>query len=452
MNFKVAIVGRPNVGKSTFFNRLVGKNLALTHDLPGVTRDFQIQDIEFGDLFFTLYDTAGLEKNPKDELGKRILEHNLEAIAECNLIFLVVDVLHGLHEDDREIAKKIRALGKKIVLIANKAENMNKANLSMFDFYKLGFDDPLLISAEHNHGMADIYRSLEQEFKFFEENKKAQQETLDKLENKPTQIAIIGRPNAGKSTLINALIDKSRLLTGPEPGITRDAIFIDWKYKSHDIKLVDTAGLRKKRQVTEKLEKLAQSDSIEAINFAHIAVLLIDATIPLEKQDLKIISIAMEEGRGVVLAVNKIDLIDNLSEFKKEIKYMIGKLLPDVKNIPVVYCSSKDCHKIYAVIEESLKVYKEWNKRISTAKLNNWLRDVQEEHPLPLGKFNKRIRIKYVTQAKTRPPSFVLFSSSKDQVPKSYLRYLTNDLRKTFGFTGSPLRLILKKSDNPYSK
>jgi GTPase len=443
MKSVISLVGRPNVGKSTLFNRLSKNIKAIVHDLPGVTRDRKYGKASLGPIDFTVVDTPGLEQSGKLAIEERMMGQTFAAVASSDLVCLVVDGSTGVTPEDEYFANILRKQNKQILLLANKCEKNVSIDKS---FYKLGFGEPICISAEHGIGMMELCEAFMEKIDF----DKNSDDIEDPFKSNSIQIAITGRPNAGKSTFINAIIGEQRLLTGSEAGITRDAVSINWKYKNNNIILVDTAGVRKRAQVSKSLEKLSVSDTMYSIRFANVVVLMIDAELGLEQQDLNIANYIISEGRAIVLAINKWDLIRNKEEYKDEIKYKISKNLSDVKSIPVAYISSSTSQNINKVIDCCIEAYDVWNKRISTAKINNWLIAATENHPLPLAKGGRRVRIKYITQIKSRPPTFKLFTNYPDSITDSYQKYLINSLRDEFEMPGVPIRLSITKTDNPY--
>lgn len=462
---RIAIIGRPNVGKSTLFNRLVGKKLALVDDQPGVTRDRRYGQGSIADLGFEVIDTAGMEEAAPDALATRMLAQTKAAIDEADLIFFVIDAREGVTPMDEHFSQIVRASNKPIILIANKAES-SRANAAA-DIYSLGFPEIVLLSAEHGEGMGDLYEVLQKKIEVTGHpspvvSKKKKKDTLSSLETddwqlvttaKPINLVVLGRPNAGKSTLINALLGEERLLTGPEAGITRDAIAIDFNYHGTAFKLHDTAGMRKRANVKGKLEKLSVSDSVRALTYAEIVIILIDATAPLEKQDAALAALVEREGRACVLGLNKWDLVPagERKSMLEEIDYMLSKQLAQLAGITVVPVSGLKKTGLEALINACMTAHAVWNKRVTTAKLNKWLEGVIAHHSPPLVR-GRRLKIKYLTQVKTRPPTFNLFCNMADEFPDSFLRYLTGGLRETFGFNGTPIRLVLKEKDNPFDK
>jgi GTP-binding protein len=441
----VALVGRPNVGKSTLFNRLsIGKK-AIVHDMPGVTRDRKYADAKIGPMEFTIIDTPGLEESEEGKLEHRMMQQTLEAIAEADLVCLIVDNLQGITPADKFFAQFIRKYNENHIVIANKSEkrfNFDK------EFYKLGFGDPVPISAEHGQGMAYLYEAISEKI-----DTQDVENIADPIKTNDVQIVIAGRPNSGKSTFVNAILGTERMLTGPEAGITRESVEISWEYKGQSLKLIDTAGLRKRANVVKSLEKLSTGDAIGSIKFANTVVLMLDATIALEHQDLNIANHVIDEGRSLVIAVNKWDLIQDKEAYTEQFNYLLSTNLPQVKGIPVVYMSALNKQNINMVLDSSIKIYKLWNRRISTGKLNDWLSFALEQHPLPIQKkLGRRVRIKYMTQIKTRPPTFKLFTNDPASITDSYKKYLLNLMRENFDLPGVPIRLYFDKSDNPYAK
>ena len=466
MNGIVAIIGRPNVGKSTLFNRLIGRRHALVDDTPGVTRDRRQGEAKISDLKFTIFDTAGLESNDKAFLTKRMRDQTEVAVQEADIVILMVDAKMGITPDDMELCRWLRRKKNDIILVANKCES-NASESGILEAFNLGLGEPVVISAEHGLGMANLYAALRlHEQKLIEKDKTLPshaeiQHDISKvstdLDNFPVEkdrevlrLAIVGRPNVGKSTLINALLGQNRVLTGPEAGITRDSIQIEWQWKKKTLHLFDTAGLRRKSRVANKLERASGNDTWRAVRFAHVVVLVVDASMMLERQDLNIARLVIEEGRSLLIAVNKWDLIRNKNKAVKELQRRVKTSLPQVKDIPYVPISALEKTNLDMMIEKCFVVYDVWNQRVPTAKLNRWFEAIVQRHPPPLVQ-GRRLKLRYITQIKTRPPSFACFCNQPDQVPESYKRYVVNELRKQFTLPGVPIRLLMKTSKNPYA-
>ena len=467
MTFSLAIIGRPNVGKSTLFNRLCGKKLALVDDQPGVTRDRREGAARLGDLEFTIIDTAGLETGDPESLTGRMRAQTEAAIMDADAILFMIDARAGVTPVDEHFADLVRRAGKPVILAANKAEG-RQGESGAWDAFSLGLGDPVPLSAEHGDGMSELYSALREalpvETALIEEDDQdegkrpvfADDEDGSELDlTKPLRIAVAGRPNAGKSTLINRLIGEERLLTGPEAGITRDSIGVDFLWrdgaKERQMRLFDTAGLRKRANVQGKLEKLAAADALRAVKFAEVVIVLLDATIPFEKQDLTIADIVEREGRALVIGLNKWDLIQDQHKALAEMREKAERLLPQVRGAPVVPVSGKNGEGLRALMRAVLAVHETWNRRIATAKLNRWLEDALSRNPPPAVS-GRRIKIRYMTQPKARPPYFAIFGNQLDALPKSYERYLVNGLRETFDLPGVPIRISKRTGDNPYDK
>ena len=448
MALVVAIIGRPNVGKSTLFNRLVGQRVALVDDMPGVTRDRREGDARLGDLNFRVIDTAGLEDAEDASLEGRMRAQTEVAIAEADVTLFLIDARSGVTPVDQHFADLLRKGGRPVILVANKAEGRG-GEAGLLDAYGLGLDDPVGISAEHGEGMGDLYTALEPFHAAAFEAEALEDE--GEPGDKPLRIAIVGRPNVGKSTLINRIIGQERLLTGPEAGITRDSIAIDWNWQDRKVKLFDTAGMRRRARVTEKVEKLSVGETLRAVRFAEVVVVMMDATEALEKQDLQIADLVCREGRALVLALNKWDLIENKNEALRDLKERVARLLPQVPGVPVVTMTAERGRGTEALMKAVDKVYEYWNRRAPTGQMNRWLDIATQRHPPPAVQ-GRRIKIKYVTQTSTRPPTFAAFTQRADKLPESYVRYLINGLREAFDIPAVPVRLNLRKRDNPFDK
>jgi GTP-binding protein len=459
--FTVAIIGRPNVGKSTLFNRLAGKKLALVDDRPGVTRDRREGEAKLGDLAFKIVDTAGLEEGDTASLQGRMRAQTEAAIDGADAIFFVFDSRAGLSPTDRFFANLVRRADKPLILIANKAEGRAGA-AGALEGFDLGLGEPVPLSAEHGDGFAELYAALREALPEATELPAGQVEDAPRARlgededgteldvTKPLRIAIIGRPNAGKSTLLNKILGQERLLTGPEPGLTRDTIGIDFIWANRQIKMFDTAGLRKRARVEQGLEKLAGADALRAAKFAEVVVLLLDAAIPFEKQDLTLADLVEREGRALVIGLNKWDLIEAKGAKLSELREEAARLLPQVKGAPVVPVSGATGQGIEHVMDAVFHVHEIWNKRISTGRLNRWLEAAIEQTPPP-AVAGRRIKIRYMTQLRARPPYFVIFGNQLEALPASYERFLVNGLRQAFDLPGVPIRISKKTSDNPYA-
>ncbi|TNE35754.1 MAG: ribosome biogenesis GTPase Der [Alphaproteobacteria bacterium] len=467
MSFTVAIIGRPNVGKSTLFNRLVGKKLALVDDTPGVTRDRREGDARIGNLKFRVIDTAGLEESFDDSLEARMRRQTERALAEADVVLMLVDARSGITPMDKHFANWLRKSPVPVRLIANKCEGKAGAP-GLMEAFGLGLGDPVPLSAEHGEGMSELFDILlpfekeeptddapetaPRDWSADEELTEEEIAALEAEENKrPLQLAIVGRPNAGKSTLVNTLIGEDRMLTGPEAGVTRDAIAIEWEFEGRAIRLVDTAGLRRKSRVQKKLEKLSVADSLRVIRMAEVVVLMVDAVETFDKQDLTIASHVIEEGRALLIAVNKWDAVTDRQAALKLIRDRLSISLPQVRGIPVVPLSALTGRGVDKLLPKVLEIHKLWNTRIPTAKLNRWLEIMLMQHPPPMAK-GRRLKIRYMTQVKSRPPTFSLFMSSRGELPESYIRYLVNGLREDFKLPAVPIRLFPRTGKNPYAE
>jgi len=452
MSFTVAIVGRPNVGKSTLFNRLVGKRLALVDDRPGVTRDRREGRASLGDLGFAVIDTAGLEDAAPDSLSGRMQAQTETALAAADAIFFLIDARAGTTPVDRAFADLVRRAGKPAILIANKCEG-RAARSGALEAYELGLGEPVAISAEHGEGLSDLYDALRAALPAQTDEPAAAKPRHDEATGEPARpihVAVVGRPNSGKSTLINRLIGEERLLTGPEAGITRDAIAVDLEWHGRRFRIHDTAGLRKKARIEEKLEKLSVADALQAVRFAEVVILLMDVERPFEEQDLRIADLVEREGRALAIGMNKWDLIENRAGQIKKLREEVDHWLPQVHGVPIVALSGLTGSGLDRLMQAVVDSHAVWNKRVPTNALNRWLAAAVSAHPPPAVS-GRRIRLDYVTQPKSRPPTFVLFTSRADAVPDAYRRYLVNGLRETFDLPGTPIRLTLREKKNPYA-
>ena len=463
MSFTLAIVGRPNVGKSTLFNRLVGKKLALVDDQPGVTRDLREGEGRIADLRFTVIDSAGLEEATDDSLQGRMRRLTERAVEMADVCLFMIDARVGVLPADMVFAEILRKKNANVILAANKGEG-RAADNTILEAYSLGLGEPIRMSAEHGEGMGELMDVLRPIFDAHEERAAIDAPEVDvdvgdddedaprvPTKAKPLQIAVVGRPNAGKSTLINKIIGEERLLTGPEAGITRDAISVQQDWDGVPMRIFDTAGMRRKAKIQEKLEKLSVSDGLRAVKFAEVVVVLLDVEIPFEQQDLRIADLAEREGRAVVIAVNKWDTEDEKQDKLKELRESFERLLPQLRGAPLVTVSAKTGKGIDKLQQAIMRAHDVWNRRITTAQLNRWLVGMLEQHPPP-APGGKRIKLRYMTQAKTRPPAFVVMTSHPDLMPESYKRYLVNGLRADFDMPGTPIRLYLRDQGdkNPY--
>jgi GTP-binding protein len=445
MSFTVAIIGRPNVGKSTLFNRLVGRRLALVHDLPGVTRDRREGEARLGDLTFTAVDTAGLEEAAPKSLSGRMRAQTEAAVAQADAVLFMIDAREGPTPFDAAFADVARRSGKPVVLVANKSEG-SAGEAGRLEAYRLGLGEPVAISAEHNEGMADLYDALRAALP--EQTAPQAPESAAGAPH-PIRVAIVGRPNAGKSTLINRLIGEERLLTGPEAGITRDAIAVDLGWQERRFRLYDTAGLRRRSRVVEKLEKLSVADALSAVRFAEVVVVLIDVEQAFEEQDQRIADLVAQEGRALVLAVSKWDLQEQKAGAITKLRRQAAEKLRQLPGVPLVAVSGTTGEGLDRLMQAIVDAYEVWNRRVPTAALNRWFEEALAAHPPPAVS-GRRLKLNYITQAKTRPPSFVLFCTRADAVPEAYKRYLVNSLRETFDLPGTPIRLMLREKENPF--
>jgi len=462
VNSSVAIVGRPNVGKSTLFNRLIGKRLAIVDDTPGVTRDRREGQAQLGDLSFTVIDTAGLEDAEAETMGGRMRMQTEQAVTDSDLVLFVIDARAGVTPLDAHFAQWLRRQGKPVLLLANKCEG-NAGTIGLAEAHGLGLGDPVPISAEHGEGLYDLHEMISEHLHpaAGEGDDVPVSAELDGVgadidvetpddPTRPIQLAVVGRPNAGKSTLINALIGSNRLLTGPEPGLTRDSISIAWSYEGRLIRLVDTAGLRRKSRIEHKLEKLSAADTLYSIRMAQVVVLLLDGTVGLDKQDLAIADHVIKEGRALVIAVNKWDLLDDRAKALQAIEDRLQTSLPQARGIPVVTLSALTGRHLDRLLPAVMQQYQRWNIRIGTAAFNRWLEHMLQKNPPPQSG-GRSVRIRYGTQVKTRPPTIALFAGRAETIPEFYLRYLINGFREAFDLGGVPIRTQLRKGANPYA-
>lgn len=464
--FRVAIVGRPNVGKSTLFNRLVGRRKALVHDTPGVTRDRREAPAQLGDLQFTAIDTAGLDEAPARSLSARMRDQTGRAVADADVTLFLFDARAGVTPLDRHFANWLRKAGRPIVLVANKCERGADVP-GVHEAVALGLGEPVGISAEHGEGLADLHAALrphapaeailphddgrDDDDSGGDEKVPASEDQVDEADQKdrPIRVAIVGRPNVGKSTLINQLVGEERLLTGAEPGITRDPIEISWCSGGRNFVLVDTAGLRRKARIEDRLERLSAAETIQAVREAQVVILVLDATAALEKQDLAIARIAIEEGRAMVIAVNKWDLVEDPAAAARKLRERIERSMAQVRGLPIVMVSALHGRKLDTLVRAVTETFETWNTRLPTPALNRWLSGVTEAHPPPLVQ-GRRPRLRFMRQVATRPPTFAIFGAKLTTLPDDYLRYLTNGIRDTFKLPGTVMRIVLRQTENPY--
>lgn len=461
MALTVAIVGRPNVGKSTLFNRLAGRKIAIVDDQPGVTRDRKETPGRLGDLELQLVDTAGFDDVTDSSLEARMRRQTEIAIGQADVCVFLFDAREGVTPLDERFAQILRKSGKPVILCANKCEG-RQGEGGVADAWGMGLGEPVALSAEHGEGMSDLYDRLmayesgadiaarldgdaDRDDEAFDPDAEPAPEP-----DRPVRLAFVGRPNAGKSTLINALLGDDRFVTGPEAGITRDSVQVAWRWRDREIRLIDTAGLRKRAKVQEKLERMSTAETTHAIRFADIVVLVMDPREAFEKQDLQIAQLALREGRGVVFCVTKWDIVENPSDLRRELDRMVAEQVPQAKGAPLVNVSGETRKNLDRLMDACLKVHKDWSARVKTRDLNDWLQYVTQKHPPPAPE-GKRIKPRYMAQMKTRPPTFVLMASRANDMPETYKRYLVNELREAFDLPGVPIRLVLRQGKNPFA-
>ncbi len=447
MAFTIALIGRPNVGKSTLFNRLVGQKLALVDDAPGVTRDRREGRAKLGDLDFTVIDTAGLDDSARGSLASRMREQTEMAIAGADALLFMVDARAGVIPQDRVFADLARKSGKPVIVVANKSEG-RKGEAGVNEAFALGLGEPVAISAEHGDGIGELYETLRAIVPASDDEEA--EEDAQAAAPHPIRVAVIGRPNAGKSTLINRLLGQERLLTSPEAGTTRDAIAVDIEWQGKKFRLFDTAGLRRRSRIEEKLEKLSVADALRAIRFAEVVVVLMEAQAKFEEQDLRIVDLVEREGRAVVIAISKWDLVERKAGAISAMREQADHLLPQVRGVPLVAVSGFTGDGIDRLMQAVEQAYETWNQRVPTSALNRWFEQALQQNPPPAVS-GRRLKLNYVTQPKARPPSFVIFCSRADAVPDSYKRYLVNSMRDEFDLKGTPVRITLREKSNPFA-
>jgi GTPase len=444
----VAIIGRPNVGKSTLFNRLVGKRIALVDDRPGVTRDRREGEADLLGLAFRIVDTAGFEDEDAQSLPGRMRAQTQAAVDSADVALFVVDARAGIVPLDEEIGRWLRGSTTPVIILSNKAEGRAQ-EAGVMEAYALGFGDPIPFSAEHGDGLVELFDALRPHVEREEEDAVEAEDEDDERPNGPLKLAIVGRPNAGKSTLVNKMIGEDRMITGPEAGITRDSISIDWQWQDREVRLIDTAGLRRKSKVDDKLERLSAADTQRAIDFAEVVVLLLDATRGLEAQDLRIADQIFSEGRALVVALNKWDTVEQGAALYQGVRGALEEGFSQVKGVPLLTVSAATGKGLDTLLQVAFETREAWSQRVTTGKLNRWFEDAVEKNPPP-APGGKRIKLRYATQIKSRPPTFVIFGNRVDELPESYRRYLVNGIRRELGFGAVPVRLTLRSSKNPF--
>ena len=443
MTLKVAIVGRPNVGKSTLFNRIAGRKLALVHDRPGVTRDRRTAGTKFGDLDLELIDTAGFEDAPAASLQGKMRAQTEAAIEEADVVLFVIDARAGVTPFDQAFADLVRKAGSPVVLVANKCES-DAGDAGIAEAFGLGLSEPIPMSAEHGEGVADLYQALAAAADGVVETGEGRHSGPT-----PLKLAVVGRPNAGKSTLVNALIDEERLITGPEPGVTRDAVAVRWRWDNQEVRIHDTAGLRKRAKVADALEKMSTSDTVRAVRFAEVVILVMDADNAFERQDLQIADLVLREGRALIYAITKWDLVKDRQDRLAELREMAGRLLPQAPGAPLLTVSGLTGRGLDKLMPAAMAVRRDWSAKIKTRDLNDWLKEAITRHPPPAVN-GRRIKPRYIAQTKARPPTFVLMCSRADKLPEAYKRYLVNGIREAFDMPATPIRINVRGGKNPY--
>ncbi|HLF58733.1 MAG TPA: ribosome biogenesis GTPase Der [Alphaproteobacteria bacterium] len=449
MDRKLVIIGRPNVGKSTLFNRLAGRKLAIVHETPGVTRDRKEAPAQLGDLRFTVIDTAGLEEAPPESLQARMTAQTEHAVAQADVALLLIDAREGVTPADRHFARWLRKVNVPVVLAANKCDT-RESESGLLEAYSLGLGEPIAISAAHGEGLADLYAAIERYFGAAPAPEAGETGAAAGKRERPIKLAVVGRPNVGKSTLVNRLLEEERMLTGPEPGITRDAIAVPFTFEGRALELVDTAGVRRRARIGQELERLSVAETLRVVRLAEVVILVVDANAIFEQQDLAIARIIEEEGRAMVIALNKWDIVEDRTAAVRRMRDALEAQLPQVKGVGWIALSALTAENVDELMPAVLSAYEIWNRRVPTHALNRWLAKVQERHPPP-APGGKPIQLRYTTQVKARPPTFALFANKPELLPDSYSRYLANSLREEFGLAGTPLRFVARRGKNPYA-